>query len=155
MVDYFLYKDIVTEGGTSLVTSPWFGAAGAVGTVAILFVTRMYSRNAVYKIWESADRQRLGFQMHNMLGNPGRKIEVPVGNARFSNLKVSSFTKEMVVLKIDGVANNCVVDKDGEFHDPERLRALLQAEKTQLTDSKEHRISWKKAASRVRASGRR
>lgn len=149
MVDWFIYKDAVTDGGTSLVTSPWFGAAGAVGTVAILFVTRMYSRNAISEIWESADGQRLGFRMHDMFGNPGRRFEVPIGNARFSNIKISAFTKDMVALRIDGVPNNCVIDKDGNFPDPDRLRTLLQAEKLSVIDSKEHRMAWKRAATRA------
>lgn len=153
MVDWFLHKDAVTEGGTSLVTSPWFGAAGAVGTVAILFISRMYSRNAISQVWESADGQRIGFRMHNMLGNPGRRIEVPIGNAKFSNLKISTFTKDMVALKIEGVPNNCLIDKGGDFRDTDRLRALLQAEKINLADEKEQRKLWKKAA--TRASNRR
>jgi hypothetical protein len=149
MMDWLKYKDTISEGGTSLVASPWFGFAGAVGTFAVLFITRMYSRNAICQVWESADGKRLGFRMHNMLGNPGRSIEVPIGNARFSNAKISTFSKHMVALKIEGVPNNCVMDKDGNYHDPGRLRALLQAEKTDLTDLKEHRKAWKKAALRA------
>jgi hypothetical protein len=146
MVDYVLYKDVVGESGMSMVASPWFGVAGATGTVVILFITRMYSRNAISQIYESADGQRLGFCMHNMLGNPGRRFEVPIGNARFSNVKISTFSKDMIALKIEGVPNNCVMDKDGEFHDAERLRSLLVTDKQNLADSKEQRIAWKKAS---------
>lgn len=151
MVDWYVNKDVVLDGGYSIVASPWFGFAGLAGTSIILYVTRMFSRNAIAECYETADGQRLGFRMHNMLGNPGRRFEVPIGNARFSNMRVSSFTKSMVGVKIDGIKYNCVMDRDGDFVEPDRLRALLLADKqVNITDSKEHRIAWKKAAARAK-----
>ena len=143
-------KDFVTESGESLVASPWFGVAGSVGTVVIFTVNYMYSRNAISEIYETEDGQRLGFCMHNMYGGPGRRFEVPLGNARFSDVSSTTFAKDTISLKIDGVPNNCIMDKDGEFFDSERLRFLLVPHKVNPSDSKEHRKAWRRAAAGAR-----
>lgn len=143
MVDYIVNKDALVNG-ESVVASPWFGVVGAGATVLILYTTRQYARNCVFEAYESADGQRIGFVAHNILGNPGRKFEVPIGNARVSEAKVSSFTSNLMALRVDGIKYNILMDKDGEFFHGDRLQELLKAEKRNLTDSKEHRLAWRK-----------
>jgi hypothetical protein len=151
MVDYIVNKDALVNG-ESVVASPWFGVVGAGATVLILYTTRQYARNCVFEAYESADGQRIGFVAHNIFGNPGRKFEVPIGNARVSEAKVSSFTSNLMALRVDGIKYNILMDKDGEFYHGDRLQELLKAEKRNLTDSKEHRLAWRKSVTKSSAS---
>jgi hypothetical protein len=138
-----MYKDVLLEGN-SVVASPMFGVVGGFMTVVIAYTTREYARNAVCLCYETADGKRLGFQTHNILGNPGRKLETPVGNAKIANMKVSSFTSNLIALKLEGMKYNLLLDKDAEYMNEDRLMEILNAQRVDLIDSKENRIAWRK-----------
>ena len=61
---------------------PIWSYVGGVATLCMFYAGRKYSHHSVYRSYETADGKRLGFQMLNMFGNPGRKVEVSIGNAR-------------------------------------------------------------------------
>ena len=152
LADYYAYKDVLLEGN-SVVASPMFGVVGGFMTAVIAYTTREYARNAVCLCYETADGKRLGFQTHNMFGNPGRKLETPIGNAKIANLKVSSFTSSLIALKLEGMKYNLLLDKDANYMNEERLMEILAAERTDIIDSKENRIAWRKQAIREKNHG--
>lgn len=54
-------------------------------------------------VYETPDGSRIGFQMYNMLGSQGRKIEVAVGNARLANtLQYNLGSDSYVPLRLEG-----------------------------------------------------
>lgn len=61
--------------GINLSIEPWWGLVGTFFTFMIAFLARSYAHGAIIQAYESADGKRLGFQLHNMAGFPGRKIE--------------------------------------------------------------------------------
>lgn len=99
MTDWVINKDVLVNG-VPVTASPMFGLIGAGATAIILFTTHKYARNAVTVCYESSDGKRLGFQTHTTFGNPGRKFEVPIGNATLSSTKVASFSSSMIVRQL-------------------------------------------------------
>ena len=54
-------------------------------------------------VYETKDGSRIGFQMYNMMGAPGRKIEVDVGNARLANtLQYNLASDSYIPLRLEG-----------------------------------------------------
>ena len=51
----------------------------------IFYCNREYATHAAHSVYESADGKRIGFQMYNMVGLPGRRIEAAIGNVRLAN----------------------------------------------------------------------
>lgn len=117
-----------------------------------MYFARQYAHHAIHMGYLSADGKRLGFQLHNVLGNPGRKIEFNVGDARLiRNLAGSSFlplSKSLVPVKVVGLSNNVLLDRDGTYYDKERFISLLSFEKdevpSEVLDSKENRVNYRK-----------
>jgi hypothetical protein len=145
-VHYFVYKDVVIEG-IALKGDPVWGAIGMVASVGLLWVTRRYAHQTAFQVYETADGKRLGFQMHDMVGRPGRRVEVSVGNVHFLNktnditrseaeqeaaeAKAGVFNKiagtSHVPIFVKGMGGNVLIDSEGKFYDKERLVALFNA----------------------------
>jgi hypothetical protein len=54
-------------------------------------------------VYETPDGRRLGFQMHNMMGFPGKKIEANIGNVRLANtVSYNLGSDSFVPLRIEG-----------------------------------------------------
>jgi hypothetical protein len=161
----FLYKDVVHQG-INFGGDPTWGYLGAVGTVVIFYATREYSNHAAYFVYETADGKRIGFQLHTMLGFPGRKIEASIGNVRLANTMASGMGSSFVPLRVEGVDKNVLIDRDGTYYGNGRLYALLKlggpggnrggsassssGSATAPVDSKEKRIEWFKQQNQKR-----
>jgi hypothetical protein len=103
--------------------------------------------HAAFQVYETGDGKRLGFQMHDMVGRPGRRVEVSVGNVHFLNktnditrseaeqeaaeAKAGVFNKiagtSHVPIFVKGMGGNVLIDSEGKFYDKERLVALFNA----------------------------
>lgn len=63
----FAYKDVVIQG-VDLGGDPRWGYFGAFATGLIFYATRQFAHHTVRLAYESSDCQRIGFEMHNILG---------------------------------------------------------------------------------------
>jgi len=125
LVNSYVYKDVVIQG-IDLGGDPRWSIAGFMGTTLIFYCTREYSNHAALYAYESADGQRLGFQMYTMIGHPGRKIEANIGNVRLANTVAFNLGSDSFVpLRIEGVSKNVLLDKDGTYYSNNRLKELL------------------------------
>ena len=118
---------------------------GIAATGFILYVAREYAHASVYQLYETEDKQRLGFQTLTMFGQPGRKVEVPRTLPKFVSPKqVTGFIEQLSIqrktkmfnteenegllkkawrntagstipIKVEGVKNNILIDKTGTF----------------------------------------
>ena len=180
LTNCWYYQDVVVQGVHLGGDFRW-GVFGAFGTGLMYWVTQQYAHHAVSKCYESPDGLRLGFQMHTMLGRPGRKVECSVGNAyildRAKKQAASAFGSSYVPLRVKGIDKNILIDRTGSFFVPkggeeqERplplLMQLLQRgeeSRAQSTDvrqaasDKEGRIQWlkdNKGVAKKRAGGHR
>ena len=54
-------------------------------------------------VYETPDGRRLGFQMHNMMGFPGKKVEANIGNVRLANtVSYNLGSDSFVPLRVEG-----------------------------------------------------
>eukprot|EP00386_Alphamonas_edax_P001638 GDKI01004931.1.p1 GENE.GDKI01004931.1~~GDKI01004931.1.p1 ORF type:complete len:140 (-),score=23.72 GDKI01004931.1:60-416(-) len=94
--------------------------------------------------------------MHTIFGKPGRKFEIPIGNARFIS-KVNQITRteeeiaalpdgfmskvfssSYVPMAVNGFDGNVIIDIDGDFKDKARLVELVnEPEKVLRENAKE------------------
>ena len=166
----YLYKDVVHHG-IAFGGDPSWGYIGMAGTVIIFYCTREYSQHAAYYAYETADGKRLGFQLHTMLGFPGRKIEASIGNVRLANTMSSGMGSSFIPLRVEGVGKNVLIDRDCTYYANGRLMELLKVGNSsrggvrsndgegktmissRMLDSKEHRIEWKKQQISKRKGG--
>jgi hypothetical protein len=144
-----------------------WGTFGTFATAFMLYFTKTYANNTVFQCYETADHQRVGFQMHTILGKPGRKFEVGLGSAKFlqsvNNITRSDADRAAEMSKgglynkvmrtsfvpstVKGFDGNVLLDSEGKFYDKERLVALFTApQELQKAESKETRADWKKQA---------
>jgi hypothetical protein len=128
---YHLYNCYMYDGmvihGIDLGGKPIYGYAGLVVTGFLAVVTRTYAHNAIRYSYVSADGQRLGFQMHTMLGFPGHKIEAKPANVEFEeNAKVRG---GVVRLKIKGLDKFVLLDYDGDYFDDGVFKKILAKQK--------------------------
>ena len=73
-------------------------------------------------VYETPDGSRIGFQMYNMMGAPGRKIEVDVGNARLANtVQYNLASDSYIPLRLEGEGHvvDCAVIRSFEFSPPQ------------------------------------
>jgi len=164
LVQYALYKDVVIQG-INLGGDPTWAYFGSIATGAIVYFSRTYAHHSVYQCYESQDRLRIGFQVHTILGYPGRKFEVKIGNARFisksnpimtsvygddnSNITNSKqgvlnhlLKTSMIPIVVDGFEGNLLLDEHGFYTDKKRLAELLSVDTKKMVDSKQLRVQW-------------
>lgn len=145
----YLYKDVIIQG-IDFGGDPRWGYAGAFGTGLIFYCNRTYAHNTVKRAYETSDGERLGFQMHNMLGQLGRKIEVNKNNARLANVNMT-FATSLIPLRVEGIGPNVLLDQTGTYKEDKRLMDILEENRantdykgtTTAVDSKEKRNEWK------------
>ena len=69
----------------------------------VFYCNREYASHAAHLVYETADGRRIGFQMHNMMGFPGKKIEANVGNVRLANtVSWNLGSDSFVPLRVEG-----------------------------------------------------
>jgi hypothetical protein len=187
----YAFKDVVVKG-VALAGDPFWAFIGTAATCFICFFTREYAHSAVYQGYETLDGERLGFQFHNVLGSPGRKVEVERHTVRpVSPTQLATFVKEIaaanesmladeiaddingrsmkstdinnepsrqtakgkitsffvgsgstIPLRIDGLKNNILIDKQGTYFHNYRLVELMTV--LPNASSKVNRIPWQK-----------
>ena len=135
-----------------VVDSRW-GIVGAFGTGVMFWGTTQFAHHAAYTSYETADGLRVGFQMHNVLGNPGRKIEASPANIVRGPDSTWGFSNKLVPLRISGmgkvrlsiifmttvliffsslniadllrIRQNVLIDSSGKFYGNNRLISLI------------------------------
>jgi hypothetical protein len=145
----YYFKDVIIQG-IDFGGDPRWGYAGAFGTGLIFYCNRTYAHNTVKRAYETSDGERLGFQMHNMLGQLGRKVEVNKSNARLAQVNMTLATS-LIPLRVEGIGPNVLLDQTGTFKEDKRLMDILKENrdntdnkgKSTAVDSKEKRIEWK------------
>mmetsp|Transcript_14766 Transcript_14766/g.33186 ORF Transcript_14766/g.33186 Transcript_14766/m.33186 type:complete len:275 (+) Transcript_14766:92-916(+) len=166
VVNSIVYKGVVVQG-IDLGGDPMWSLVGSFATGLIVFFTRSYAHHSVYQAYESEDGGRIGFQMHTVLGYPGRKFEVSRGKARFIT-PVNALTRSaeeeqaadkktgfvgslmktsMIPVTVEGFDGNVLFDESGSYYNKDRLVELLTIEKVtveqQTAVSKDTRMEWK------------
>ncbi len=131
--------------GITLVTGGdlGFGLIGLGGSAVIFHLARIYALHAVRKGYLTNDEARIGFQVHNILGNPGRKYEFPIGNAKVLEHQ-RFFLNSVIPVSVKGMGYNLLLDPDGIFHDKNKLISILKqsdASKQNMSTKKEDRIN--------------
>lgn len=75
----------------------------STGTVLVFYCNREYASHAAHQVYETSDGRRIGFQMYNMMGFPGKKIEANVGNVRLANtVSWNLGSDSFVPLRVEG-----------------------------------------------------
>jgi hypothetical protein len=145
-------------------TNPMWGYFGIAATGLIVYFTRHFAHHVVYQSYLTPDKKRIGFQVHNILGNPGRKFEVSVGKAKFlspntalvDNAANKSFVKNLfnsslIPLRVEGIEGNVLVDREGLAQEPAvKLIEILSKGQESQVESKEQRLEhWKRGNSKA------
>lgn len=124
---YHLYNCIMYENtviqGISLGGNPNYGILGLAVSALIVYTTRMFAHYNIRYGYISADGQRIGFQMHTVLGFPGRKIEAMPNNVNFEpDAKVRSGS---VRLEVKGLDRYAILNTVGYYFDDAVLKKIL------------------------------
>jgi hypothetical protein len=153
--------------GIELGMEPYWGYFGTFATALIAFLARSYAHGAIIQAYESADGKRLGFQLHNMMGYPGRKIEVNIGQAKLLSPKETYLKSDGVAVapsslgskffpnsnqipvRVDGWRLNILLDKQGKYYEDHRIFDLLstptfEVKSEEINIAKEERIAFNK-----------
>lgn len=126
-ISAYYYQGVVIQG-IEMGGDPRWGMAGAFGTGLMMYFTKEFAHHAARKAYETADGNRIGFVMHNILGGLGKKVEVHVGNARVINRKGgSTFGASLIPVRVKGLGKNVLLDDKGSFYEHRRLFDLLEA----------------------------
>jgi hypothetical protein len=126
----YYYQDVVIQGIDMGGDVRW-GAVGAFATGLMFYATKMFKDNACMVVYlaegKGTDADRLGFQMHNFLGGPGRRVEASVGNVRIlgEGATTSRFGSSFIPLRVKGMGKNVLIDDKGQFYYNNTLRDIL------------------------------
>ena len=111
---------------------PVLGFFGLFGCGVMTYFINVFSASYCHRVYESSDEKRIGFQVHNILGVPSRKFEVPKHSAKiigsdgkeanlpqdFRTVKNGNFLGgNYVMIRVEGIGYNILVNKGGSFHD--------------------------------------
>lgn len=133
-------SDAIVQGqAISLAGDPIWGYIGVVGTGVILYSTHKFAMHSVRRAYLTADKQRIGFQMNNILGNAGKTMEVRLGLAKVIE-NTGPFASSYIPIKIDGASLNIILDDKGNFQNEKELLVLLEKYKDGYVQPKEDRI---------------
>jgi hypothetical protein len=115
-----------------------------VASTALVGATKLYADHSVMKVYENFEANRVGFQVHTLLGFPGKYLEVPIGNTAIEDGGKSG----MVGVRVVGMHRPLILPNSDKFRDCEELHELLQRKKVVSPTAKRERIGWKKKAPR-------
>jgi len=102
--------------------NPLITGVGVAATGLVLFATTLYAHRSVRIAYENRTTKRLGFQMHNLFGYPGKVIEIKPSNV--SIIPTKRVTSK-VAIKVNGLSHPIVLARDGEYYDKGRLADIL------------------------------
>lgn len=126
VANYLLYKDVIING-IEMGGNPLWSYVGLACTGLIGFATKTYAHNSILKVYQPKnDSLRLGFQFHNVLGSPGRKIEVQPKNIETLS-PTKSFFSNVTPLKITGLPRNVIIDNGGRFYGSGLLKKIFES----------------------------
>jgi hypothetical protein len=114
---------------------------------------KYFANQAVLKISISDDKKFVFLQTHTILGLPGSKYQVPVGNVAFimpfkealeESKKKKFFSSSYLPMKIEGLKGNYLVEADGFEDATTPLMHLLEKNAMDKSDihSKESRMNY-------------
>jgi hypothetical protein len=118
---------------------PFWGFLGIGGTALILYATHQFATHSVRRAYLTADKQRIGFQMNNILGNAGRTLEVKLGLAKVID-NTGPLASSYIPVKIVGASLNIILDDKGNFHHDKELLVILDKYKDGYIQPREERI---------------
>lgn len=102
--------------------NPLITGVGVAATGLVLFATTLYAHRSVRTGYENQVTKRLGFQMHNVFGFPGKVIEIKPSNV---SIIPSKRVTSKVAIKVNGLSHPIVLSRDGEYFDKGRLADIL------------------------------
>lgn len=112
-----------------------WGALGAFCTGLMFYATSVFKNNACMMAYivaakeGSPEPERIGFQMHNFIGGPGRRIECNIGNVRqldASKKDAMRFGSSFMPIRVKGVSKNVLIDEKGDFFYNGRFYDILK-----------------------------
>ena len=102
--------------------NPLITGVGVAATGLVLFATTLYAHRSVKIAYENRTTKRLGFQMHNVFGFPGKVIEIKPSNV---SIIPSKRVTSKVAIKVNGLSHPIVLARDGEYYDKGRLADIF------------------------------
>jgi len=149
------YQDVVVEG-INLGGDPRWGYVGAFTGGLVFFSTKWLAHSLVYRAYLTEDNLRVGFQLYNIVGQPGRKIECLISNIRWKDGKEqTSLGSSYTPIRVKGIEHNILLDKSGEHFLNRKLIEILNnnsginstsSTTSNSIESKDARIKWKSDA---------
>lgn len=144
LIDCYLYPGEIASSGFAIMGNPAVGVAGLGLSGFCLYTTRHYANVNVKRAYESPDGRRIGFQMHNIYGSYGRKLEALPSNLKFTLPEEKNLTNSSLArMEIIGAKTNVFIDITGKFYGT-RLRELMNrvttAVKEDVVKDKEARV---------------
>jgi hypothetical protein len=157
LFNHIVFAGKVVEGIDLGSGDPMFGYLGCGATFLIAYFTRHFAHHAVYQSYLTKDKKRLGFQVHNLLGLPGKVFEIPVGNAKalgailpsdkdkpVESTRVALLLRtNYVPIKAEGVSSNLLIEREGILDRSSEAISLLSQEHKGTIDQKETRKEWR------------
>ena len=110
-----------------------------------IYFAAIYSSHCVYRCYENPINKTLRFQVHTVLGGPGKNYEIPIGNASITESKSNA-----VGVRVEGLGKNLVFGDRNAFDSSERLNYLLNISKEDF--AKEERQAARKNLSKSKHS---
>lgn len=144
------WKGVVVNG-VELGGDPMWAGFGFIGTGLMFFSTRQYAIHTTRRAYLSEDGQRLGFQMYNVHGSLGRKIEVSLHNARLAIFNdggndnrglINRMSSSLIPCRVEGINSNILLDRTGTFYENGKLMQIMEAN----TEAKKSMIAMGSAA---------
>lgn len=128
---YYVTTALLNQGvvrhGIDMGGDPLWGIVGGIGTGLMLYSTRTYANHSIYKAYETLDKERLGLQMYNMFGNPGRKIEFSHRSIRKVDIKGGNyFGSATIPVRVIGMNYNILIDTTGKFYENKKLLDIVE-----------------------------
>ena len=128
----YYYQGVVI-GGIDLGGDVRWGAVGAFATGLMFYATKVFKDNACMLAYltpgANGEGDRIGFQMHDFFGGPGRRVEASVGNVRLlTDSKENSavrFGSTFIPLRVKGMGKNVLIDEKGQFFHDNAFRNIL------------------------------
>jgi len=129
------YYQGVEVAGIELGGDVRWGALGAFCTGLMFYATKTFKDNSCRMAYVvaakdgSGEADRIGFQMHNFVGGPGKRLEVNIGNVRqldASKNDAMRFGSSFMPIRVKGVSKNVLIDEKGDFFWDGRFRDILK-----------------------------
>ncbi len=128
------YYDGVLVQGVQLGGDIRWGVLGGFATGLMFYATKVYKDNSCMMAYlvkgkeGSGEADRLGFQMHNFFGGPGRRIEVNSSNVRLvdkDSQESARFGSSFLPIRVKGLSKNVLIDDKGDFYYNGKFRQIL------------------------------